>query len=101
MRMEHITWDVSKALDNCGLGNILKELAKKMDRSRVEALETEKAQLAAQVGAMTIELADKTEEICRYHAEKTVVLNGVRDLVRNPSEVVNKAHLYDKLMEAK
>lgn len=52
-RLEHITQDVSMALDNCGPKNILRELAKKMDRSKVNALETEKAQLAAHVAAMT------------------------------------------------
>ena len=47
---------------------------------------------------MTMKLADKIEEIRIYHAEQTVVLNWVRDLVGNPSEVVNKsAH---KFMEA-
>lgn len=54
---------MSKALDNCEHGNFLRELAKKMDRSKVEVLETEKAQLAAQVAAMTRELAEKSEEI--------------------------------------
>ena len=56
-RLEHITRGVSRALDNCGPGNILLELAKKTDRSKVDALETEKAQLVAQVAAMTQELA--------------------------------------------
>ena len=45
--MKHITWGVSKALDNCRLENILMELAKKTCRSKVKALETEKAQRAA------------------------------------------------------
>jgi hypothetical protein len=38
-------------------------LARKTDRSKVDALETEKAQLAAQVAAMTRELTLKSEEI--------------------------------------
>ena len=91
---------MSKALDNCGPKNILRELAKKMDRAKVEALETEKAQLAAQVAAMTTELVEKSEEIRRYHMEQTVVLNHVRDLVGDTGEVVNKAHMYDRLMES-
>ena len=66
---EHITQDVSKALDNYGLGNILQVLAKKTDWSKVDALEIEKAQLAAQVVAMTLELAQKNKEIRRYQAE--------------------------------
>lgn len=96
--MKHITRGVSKALDNCRLKNILWELAKKTYCSKVKALETEKAKRAAQVGAMTMKLADKIEEIRRYHAEQTVVLNWVRDLVGNPNEVVNKAA--HKFMEA-
>ena len=42
-RLEHITRGVSQALDNCGPGNILRELAKRMDQTRVETLEMEKA----------------------------------------------------------
>ena len=98
-RLEHITRGVSRALDNCGPENILRELAKKTDGLKVDALETEKAQLTAQVAAMTQELAQKSEEIRRYQAEQTVVLNRVRDLVGHPGEIVNKAHIYDKLME--
>jgi hypothetical protein len=55
-RLEHITRGVSRALGNSGPGNILRELARKMDRSKVDALKTEKAQLAAHVAAMTREL---------------------------------------------
>ena len=99
-RMEHITRGVNRALGNCGPGNILRELAKRTDRKQVEALETEKAQLAAQVAAMTRELAQKSEEIRKYEAEQTVVLSRVRQLVGHPGEIVNKAHLYDQLMES-
>jgi hypothetical protein len=52
-RLEHITRGMSRVLGNCGPGNILRELTKKTDRSKVDALETEKAQLAAQVAPMT------------------------------------------------
>ena len=45
--MQHITRGVNRALGNCGPGNILRELAKQTDRKQVEALETEKVQLAA------------------------------------------------------
>ena len=57
---------MSRALDNCGPGNILRELAKKTDLSRVEALEMEKAQPAAHVAAMTQDLTHKGEEIRKY-----------------------------------
>jgi hypothetical protein len=75
-------------------------LAKKTDRSKVEALENEKAQLTAQVEAMTKELTQKSEDIRRYKAEQTVVLSKVRELVDQPGEVVNKAYLYDQLLES-
>jgi hypothetical protein len=50
----------------------------------VEALENEKAQLTAQVEAMTRELTQKNEEIRRYKAKQTVVLSKVRELVGHP-----------------
>ena len=50
--LEYITRGVSKVFDNCGLGNILQELAKKTGRSKVDALENQKAQLAVQFVAM-------------------------------------------------
>ena len=99
-RMEHITRGVNQALNNCGPGNILRELAKRTDRKQVETLETEKAQLMAQVTAMTQELAQKSEEIRKYLVEQVVVLSRVRELVGHPGEVVNKAYLYDQLMES-
>ena len=74
-------------------------MAKKTDQSKVDALETEKAQLAVKVAMITQELAQKNEEIRCYQAECTVMLNRVRDLVGHPGEFVNKAHMYDKLME--
>jgi hypothetical protein len=66
----------------------------------VEALETEKTQLAAQVEAMTREFTQKSEEIRRYKAEQTVVLSKVRELVGHPGDVVNKAYLYDQLVDS-
>jgi hypothetical protein len=54
-------------------------LARKTDRSKVNALETEKAQLVVQVAPMTQELTEKSEEIRRYQAEQTVVLSRIRE----------------------
>ena len=70
------------------------------DRLKMQALETEKAQLVAQVVAMTQELTQKSEEIRKYQAEHAVVLSRVPELVGHQREVVNKAHLYDQLMES-
>ena len=71
---------MSKALGNCGPTNILREVAQVTDRSKIQAFETEKAQLAAQVAAMTQELTQKSEEIWKYQAEQAVVLSTVREL---------------------
>jgi hypothetical protein len=49
---------------------------------------------------MTWELTQKSEEIRRYQAEQTVVPSRVRELVGHPGEVVNKAYLYDQLVES-
>ena len=75
-RMEHITPGASRAVDNCGPGNILRELAKRADRKEIKKLETKKAQLVAQVAAMTQDLSQKNEEIWKYHAEQVVVSVG-------------------------
>ena len=87
-------------LDNCGPGNILWELAKRTDRKKVEALEMEKAQLTTQVAALAQELTHKSKEIRKYQAEPIMVLSRVWELVGHPGEVVNKAHLYDQVMES-
>jgi hypothetical protein len=49
---------------------------------------------------MAKELGQKNEEIWKYHAEQTVVFNQIRELVGHPGEVVNKARLYDQLVES-
>ena len=49
---------------------------------------------------MTRKLTQKSEEIRKYQTEQAVVLSRVRELVGHPGEVVNKAHLYDQLMES-
>ena len=87
-------------MDNCGPGNILRELAKRADRKELEQLKTKKAHLTAHVAAMTQELSQKSEEIRKYHAEQAVVFSWIRELVGHPGEVVNKAHLYDRMMES-
>ena len=79
-RMEHITSGANQALDNCGLRNILRELAKKADRTEIKKLETVKAQLVAHVATMTQELSQKNKEIRTYHAEQAVVFSRIREL---------------------
>jgi hypothetical protein len=61
-------------------------------------VKTEKAHLTAQVASMAQELSQKSEEIRKYHAEQTVVFNRIRELVGHSAEIVNKAHLYDRMM---
>ena len=49
---------------------------------------------------MTQELSQKSEEIRKYHVEQAVVFSRIRELVGHPGEVINKAHLYDQIMES-
>ena len=68
-KLEHITRGVSRAFGNCGPRKIMREVARVTDWSKMQALETEKAQLAAQVAAMTQELILKSEEIRKYQRQ--------------------------------
>ena len=63
-------------------------------------MNTENALLTASVAAMTHELIQKSEEIRKYHAEHALVFSRIRELVGHPGEIVNKAHLYDRMMES-
>ena len=47
---------------------------------------------------MADELARKSEEIRKHHAEQTAVIDRVRELVGNPGEIANKARQYDQLV---
>ena len=78
-RLEHITQGANRALDNCGPGNILRELAKRADWKELKQLKTEKAQLTAHVTTMTQELSHENEEVRKYHAEQAVVFSWIRD----------------------
>jgi hypothetical protein len=49
---------------------------------------------------MLEELSQKSEEIRKYHAEQTVVFSRIRELIGHPGEIVNKARLYDQLVES-
>ena len=105
--LEHITRGANHTLNNCGPGNILRELAKTADRKELdqakkelEQAKTENAHLNAQVTAMAQEMSQKSDEIRKYHAEQAVVFKAVRELVGQPAEMANKARIYDQLVEA-
>jgi len=90
-------------LGSCGPGNILRELAKRTDQKELDQAKKELDQVRtenAQMAAMTLELSLKSGEIRKYHAEQTVVFNWIRELVGHPGEIVNKARLYDQLVES-
>ena len=97
-RLEHIARGANQALDNCGPGNILQELAKRADRQELKQVKSKNAHLTAQVAAMAQELSQKSEEIRKYHAEQAVVFNRIREMVVHPAEIINKARLYDRMM---
>jgi hypothetical protein len=52
------------------------------------------------MASMSEELGQKSEEIRKYHAEQTVVFTRIRELIGHPGEIVNKARLYDQLVES-
>ena len=47
---------------------------------------------------MAQELSQKSEEIRKYHAEQAMVFRRIWELVGQPTEIVNKAPLYDQLV---
>jgi hypothetical protein len=106
-RLEYITKGASTTLRGCGLGNIIREIAKRTDsRKELEEVKREfdlakadNAHLHAQVASMAKELGQKNEQLWKYHAEHAVVFNQIRELVGHPGEVVTKAQLYDQLAE--
>ena len=104
-RLQHIARGANQALDNCGPGNIVRKIAKRADRRELDQarkefdqVRNENALLQAQVTAMLEELGQKSEKLWRYHAEQSVAFGRIRELVGNPAEIVNKAHLYDRMM---
>ena len=106
-RLEHITRGANQALDDCGTGNILRELTKRADRKELdqakrelEQVKTENAHLNAQVSSMAQELSRKNEEIRKYHAEQAVVFQRIRELIGQPAKAVTKARLYDHIIES-
>ena len=99
-RLEHITRGANAPLNDCGLGNILRELAKRADQKELEQMKMENAHLNAQVTAMAQELIQKSEEIRKYHAEQAVVFSQVWEFISQPGEIVNTTQLYDQLMES-
>ena len=66
----------------------------------LDQIQMENAHLHAEMAAMSEELGQKSEEIRKYHAEQTVVFSRIRELVGHPGEIVNKARLYDQLVES-
>ena len=106
-QLEHITRGANQTLDNCRPKNILRELTKRADRKELDQinkeldeLKTENGHLNTQVAAMAQELSEKSEDIRKYHAEHAVVFSRIRELVGHPNETVNKARLYDQLVES-
>ena len=106
-RVEHITRGVNQALNDCGPGNILRELANRADRKELDLekkeldrVNTENAHLNAQVAAMSQELNRKTDEIRKHHAEHAVVFQRIRELIGQPAEAITNARLYDELFKS-
>jgi len=52
------------------------------------------------MASMVEELGQKSEEVRKYHAEHTMVFTRIQELIGHPGEIVNKARLYDQLVES-
>ena len=50
---------------------------------------------------MAQKLDYKSEKIRKYHAEKAVVFKRIQELIGQPAEAINKAQLFDQLMQSK
>ena len=106
-RLEHITRGVNQAPNDCGPGNILRELANRADRKELDLakkgldrVNTENAHLNTHVSAMSQELNRKSDEIRKHHVEQAVVFQRIRELIGQPAEAINKARLYDELIKS-
>ena len=106
-RLEHIMRGANQALGGCVPGNIIREIVKRADQKELEQAKREfdqarldNAHLQAQMASMADELVQKSEEIRKYHAEQTLIFGWIRELMGHPGEIVNKARLYDQLVES-
>ena len=106
-RLEHITKKANLTMGGCGPGNILREIAnwdkqKELEQARreLDLAWMDNAHLHAQMAAMSEKLGQKSEEIWKYHAEQTVIFGRIRELIGHPGEIVNKAPLYNQLVES-
>jgi hypothetical protein len=99
-RLEHITKGASVTLGGCGPKNILRKIAKRTNRKEMDQVKTDNAHLHAQMASMAEKLGQKSEEIRKYHAEQTVVFARIWELIGHSGKIVNKARLYDQLVES-
>ena len=53
------------------------------------------------MAAMSEDLGQNSEEIWKYHAEQTVVFSRIRELIGHLGKIVNRARLYDQLVESR
>ena len=93
-KMELVIKGASKLLDDCKAGNIYKEL-KKFKEKDTTSLEGANATLSSQVQELKVVLALKDEEIRELKGQQAESWGWIREVIGNPGEVVNKAHLFD------
>ena len=92
--MELVIRGASKLLGDCKAGNICKEL-KKLKEKDTTSLEATNATLSSQVQELKVGLALKDEEIRELKGHQAENLGRIWEVIGNPGEVVNKAHLFD------
>ena len=98
-KLESITRGASKLLGDCKSRNIIKEF-KKLKQQDTTALEATKATLSSRVAELKVELVLKDEEIYQLKEQQTGSLERIQEVIGNPGNVLNKAHLFDNQVKA-
>ena len=93
--MEYVTKGACKLLGDYKPVDLCKELEKVVKRKDTTTFEANNTKLAGQVADLKVEIAKKNEEIRQLHAQSNEGLDRIWDFIENPSDVVNKAQLFD------
>jgi hypothetical protein len=92
-RIETLFRRVCTALGGCLPEEVIREVELLKD---APTLRSEKKRLELQLQELTKELAAKSDEIRKFHAEQEETLGELRKLVGSSGAVINKARLFDE-----
>ena len=93
--MELVAKGASKLLNDCKIGNIVKEL-KKLIQQDTKQLEATNTISQMEMDELKMKLALKDDEIWELKGKKTEALYQIREMVENSSDALNKAQFFDK-----